>query len=239
MTTKTTTKKEVVMKVTEAPIYSVAGKEVGTFTLPKRLFGAQLNKDLIHQVATSMELNARATIANSKHRGEVRGGGKKPWKQKGTGRARHGSSRSPIWVGGGTTHGPRKEVVYTNKINRKMKAAALASLLTAKFNAGEVFFVDSLEKVSGKTKEASVFLSALAKATGQAMIVKKTKNAVLVALSKKQTLPERGFRNIANVATEDVRNLNVVDMLNKKFVIIENPVDSSAVLLKKFNSTNA
>mgnify|MGYP001581033827 FL=1 len=93
----------------EAPIYNAQGKKAGTIALPERLFGEAWNASLMHQVVTSMQDNARTPVAHTKDRGEVRGGGKKPWRQKGTGRARHGSIRSPIWVGGGKAHGPRNE----------------------------------------------------------------------------------------------------------------------------------
>ena len=107
----------------EAKIYNQTGKSVGTIALPENVFGAQWNGDLVHQVLMSEGGNARDTIAHAKGRGEVRGGGRKPWKQKGTGRARHGSTRSPIWVGGGVTHGPLTEKDYSRKINRKTKEA--------------------------------------------------------------------------------------------------------------------
>jgi ribosomal protein L4 len=106
-------------------VYTTDGKQKGTIDLPDTIFAQKWNADLVHQVATSIMSNARAATAHTKDRGEVSGGGKKPWKQKGTGRARHGSSRSPIWVGGGVAHGPRNDKSYTKKINAKMKVKAL------------------------------------------------------------------------------------------------------------------
>ena len=122
----------------ETKIYNQKGKEAGKITLPEEVFGLPWNADLVHQVVTSMLGNARTPVAHTKIRGEVRGGGKKPWKQKGTGRARHGSTRSPIWVGGGVTHGPRNDKIYARKINRKMKAKALYTILSKKAKDGEI-----------------------------------------------------------------------------------------------------
>ena len=101
----------------ESVVYNQEGKSVGKVTLPEALFGLAWNSDMVHQVVTSMMMDKRNAVAHTKNRGEVSGGGKKPWQQKGTGRARHGSTRSPIWVGGGITHGPRKDKNYSNSMN--------------------------------------------------------------------------------------------------------------------------
>src|SRR3989338_10320201 len=106
----------------EGTIYNQKGKESGKISLPEAVFGLKWNADLVHQVVVSMESSARTPVAHAKNRGDVRGGGKKPWRQKGTGRARHVSIRSPIWVGGGVAHGPRSEKNYARKINRKQKS---------------------------------------------------------------------------------------------------------------------
>src|ERR1043166_6090887 len=128
----------------QSKIYDQKGGEAGTINLPARVFGAPWRSDLVHQVVESMRSNKRAGTADTKDRGEVRGGGKKPWKQKGTGRARHGSSRSPLWVGGGVTHGPLAEKNYKRKISKKMRAQALFSVLSKKLKDGEIIFVDTL-----------------------------------------------------------------------------------------------
>src|SRR3989344_4389677 len=122
----------------EAKIYNQDGKESGKMDLPAKIFGLKWNSDLVHQVVVAMMGNARIPWAHTKNRGEVSGTGKKPWKQKGTGQARHGSRRSPIWVCGGVAHGPRNERKYDRKINKKMRAKALFTVLSQKFKDGEL-----------------------------------------------------------------------------------------------------
>ncbi|HYF29352.1 MAG TPA: 50S ribosomal protein L4 [Candidatus Paceibacterota bacterium] len=217
----------------EAPVYTMAGESAGTVSLPAELFAQPWKADLVHQVVVGMQANARPTVANTKFRGEVSGGGKKPWKQKGTGRARHGSNRSPIWVGGGTTHGPRAERVYAVKINRKMRSAALASVLSRKLRDGEVIFVDSLTFAAPKTKDAKAALVAVAAAAGKPELVTKWKNAAVVAFAKKDAAAEKSFRNMGNLITEEVRNLNPVDLVTKKFLVIENPKEALPVLASR------
>src|SRR5882724_8931234 len=145
----------------ESIIYNVQGKETGKITLPESIFGLPWNADLVHQVVVAMQANARQNVAHTKDRGEVRGGGKKPWQQKGTGRARHGSSRSPIWKGGGVTHGPRNDKIYARKINRAARQKALLVVLSRKYRDGELTFVDSLSFDTPKAKMAKDFLVAM------------------------------------------------------------------------------
>jgi len=215
----------------EALMYTMTGKEAGTIALPAELFAAKWNADLVHQVVVSMQANARENSAHTKNRGEVSGGGKKPWKQKGTGRARHGSTRSPIWVGGGIAHGPRTERNYAVKINRKMRTRALASLLSKKLKDGEVIFVDSFSFDAPKTADAVKALTAIAKGAKAETLATKTKNAALIALATKDVNAELSLRNIGSVMTEEVRNLNVVDMATKKYLIIEKPSEAFATLM--------
>ena len=119
----------------ETKIYNQAGSPAGTIKLSEKVFGLPWNADLVHQVVASMRSDARVNLAHTKTRGEVRGGGKKPWKQKGTGQARHGSTRSPIWVGGGVAHGPRNDKDYSRKVNKKMKAKALHRISIRNFRS--------------------------------------------------------------------------------------------------------
>jgi large subunit ribosomal protein L4 len=212
------------------PVFSMDGKQAGTIALPENLFNAKWNADLVHQVVVGMQANARPVTAHTKHRGEVRGGGKKPWKQKGTGRARHGSSRSPIWKGGGTTHGPRAERVFAVKINKKARRAALLSVLSRKAKDGELIFVEKLSFAAPKTKDAKAMLVSLAKAAGANALVAKRANAGLIAFSETNDSAKKSFRNIGNVAVEEVRNLNAVDLMTHRYLVIENPAKAFETL---------
>jgi len=214
----------------DATIYSVDGKSAGTITLPKEVFGVKWNADLVHQVVVGMQANARPTIANTKFRGEVSGGGKKPWKQKGTGRARHGSNRSPIWRGGGVTHGPRAEKVYAVKINKKMRVAALMTVLSRKWKEGEIIFVNSFSFDVPSTKSAKANIVAIASGTGLTTLATKRKNAAIIAFAKKDSTSEKSFANIGSILSEEVRNLNPLDLMTKKFLIIESPEESMKLL---------
>ncbi len=219
----------------ENKIYNQSGKEVGKVTLPDSVFGLPENMDLLHQVVISMQSNARTNVAHTKGRGEVRGGGKKPWKQKGTGRARHGSNRSPIWVGGGVTHGPTKDRNYTKKINKKMKAKALYTALSGKLNDNEILFVDSLSFTEPKTSKAGEVLKALAGVNGYETLGSKKNNTALITTLSKNENVYKSFSNFGNVAIEEVRNLNVVDLLSYKYLIVVNPEESINLLSSKLN----
>ena len=173
-----------------------------------------------------MRSNKRAGTADTKGRGEVSGGGKKPWKQKGTGRARHGSSRSPIWVGRGVTHGPLAEKNYKKKISKKMRAQALFSVLSRKFKDGEVLFVDSLALSKIKTKDAITVVEKLGKASGWKDLATAKKTKALVALNGRNESAEKSYRNIPALETSFIKNLNPLEVLNHKYLIIENPEES-------------
>lgn len=211
----------------EAKIYNKEGKEAGKITLPESIFGLPWNADLVHQAVIAMQANARHGNAHTKTRGEVRGGGRKPWKQKGTGRARHGSTRSPIWVGGGVAHGPRNTKEYGRKLNRKMAGRALLVALSRKMRDGEVIFVDSIEMPAPSAKGAKAFLSAFAEA-GFSMT--KRKNAALLALPVAHKPTMKSFGNFSNIDAEEVRNLNPVSVLSAKYLIIADPKATIEVL---------
>ena len=210
----------------QVKIYDQKGVETGTLDLPVKVFGAKWRADLVHQVVEGMRSNKRAGTADTKDRGEVRGGGKKPWKQKGTGRARHGSTRSPIWVGGGVTHGPLAEKNYKRKISKKMRAQALFSVLSKKMKDGEILFVDSLSMSNIKTKSAVEVVKNLSKASKWGTVAASKKPRVLTALWARSEKSEKSFRNIPSLRISYLKNLNPLDVLNHQYLLIENPEES-------------
>lgn len=221
------------MKYMKTDIYNTQGKKAGSIELPEAVFGVAWNDSLMHQVVTSMQDNARTPVAHTKGRGDVRGGGKKPWQQKGTGRARHGSIRSPIWKGGGVTHGPRAEKVYARGIPKKMRAKALYMALSRKLKDGEMLFVDSFGMTTPKTAQAKKALLALSSVKGFERLATKRSNAALIALSGHNEASVKSFRNIGSITTIDVRNLNPVAVLKSAFLIVESPETSVAVIGKR------
>jgi large subunit ribosomal protein L4 len=226
-------KKVVAGAPVEATVYTQDGKKSGTVSLPANIFGLPWNADLVHQVITSMMTNARSPIAHTKDRGEVSGGGKKPWRQKGTGRARHGSRRSPIWVGGGVTGGPTKDKNFERKVNKKMKAKALFTILSRKVKDGKVLFVDQFAMTNPKTKDALASLASLAKVTGFERLTSKKKNAAHIAIEAKNKAVELSFRNIANVSVDELRNLSPIDLMSSTYLVVANPTKAIEVFESK------
>jgi large subunit ribosomal protein L4 len=212
-----------------AIIYNQKGAEAGTINLPEKVFAAKWRADLVHQVVEGMRSNKRAGTADTKDRGEVRGGGKKPGKQKGTGRARHGSTRSPIWVGGGVTHGPLAEKNYKRKISKKMRAQALFSALSKKLKDNEILFVDTLEMSKINTKMGVSAINNLVKA-GNLKNINTKKPKILLALYERNEKSEKSFRNIPVLEIVFLKNLNPMDILNYKYLIIEKPKESAEFL---------
>jgi len=207
----------------EATIYNTKGKEAGKLALNEKVWGLSWNADLVHQVVESMRSNARTSSAQVKDRSAVSGGGKKPWAQKGTGRARHGSSRSPIWRHGGVTHGPMNEKDYSKKINKKVRAKALYTVLSEKMRNGEVLFVDTISMKAPKTTEAKGILSALAGVKGFEKMLTKRKNAAYFATAEKSDAVSKSFANFGNIEFDAVENMNPIDLLNHKYVVIVSP----------------
>ena len=204
----------------QIPVYNFEKKEVGTIQTPERMFGASWKADLIHQALYVQKANSRNVIADVKGRGEVRGGGKKPWKQKGTGRSRHGSIRSPIWIGGGVTHGPLAEKKYARKINKKMKLAALFSALSKKLSDGELFVIEgfSFDK-QAKTKTFATTIKNIIPSKTSAMFVFSEKNKNL----------QKSVRNIPRAMSLSPRSLNVYDVLKAQQIIFDADAVTEAV----------
>ena len=220
----------------KAQVFTQNGEKASEVTLPEALFGVAWNPDVVHQVVVSMQSNARAGTAHTKDRSEVSGGGKKPWRQKGTGRARHGSRRSPIWTGGGVTFGPRNEKDFTKKINKKVRALAFASTLSKKHADGEVVFVDNFKFEAPKTVDAKATLKALATGTKHEDLATKRKNAALIVLGERNQATEMSFRNFGNVLVAQAKDINPVDLLSYKYVVVADAATSIPALEKRVSN---
>jgi len=184
--------------------------------LAEDVFGAKTNQDLVYQVVTSQMSNRRQNIAHTKTRSETRGGGKKPWRQKGTGRARHGSIRSPIWRGGGVTFGPSRDKIFKKKINEKMARKATAVVLSEKLRSDSLLVVDNITLKDNKTKEMAEIVKNMTKAVKK---IKPNDSILLIT-----TTPDEGIRrssmNLPRVNIAEARNINALDLLSFKYAVI-------------------
>jgi large subunit ribosomal protein L4 len=194
----------------EVKRYTTAGKEAGTVSVNDAIFGVTINPALIHDAIVIQEANSRVILSNTKDRSEVAGTGKKPWKQKGTGRARHGSRRSPIWIGGGITFGPTLNRVFGKKINRKARRKAMFMLLTDKVLENRLIVVDSFDSIEAKTKAVKAMRNVLPGATATA----------LIATSKDEQNVVLGSGNIQKTQAIAVTSLNVRDLSKFTYLII-------------------
>lgn len=199
--------KKKVSKVLSVPVYSLTGRASGTLSLPKEIFGKEVNKNLLAQAVRVYSTNQKTLPGNTKTRGEVRGSTAKIYRQKGTGRARHGAIRAPIFVGGGITFGPRSRKVRLT-LPKKMKKLALINALSAKAADKKVAGVSGLEKASGKTKQISELLKKI-----------KTKNALIV-IKEKQDNVVRGVKNIQGVSVLPTSLINAYEVLKHDMLII-------------------
>ena len=192
----------------EVAVVDIRNKKVGSIELDDRIFGQTVNGALLHEAVLLTLNNARQGTHSTKTKGLVRGGGKKPWKQKGTGRARAGSIRSPIWVGGGTVFGPLPRE-YSYRMPKKKGRLALYSALSSKVKDEALVVVDSLDGQSGKTKEAASMLKILNVA-----------DSALVICDNRESTLYRAIKNIDGVTIMDVRQINVYDLLKYRKVVI-------------------
>ncbi|MGB9763121.1 MAG: 50S ribosomal protein L4 [Minisyncoccia bacterium] len=196
----------------EIDVLTQSGNKLEERKLKEDIFGVKFNSDVVYQTLRSLLSNQRQPLAFTKDRSEVRGGGKKPWAQKGTGRARHGSIRSPLWKGGGVTFGPRqKEENFKKVIPKKMRNLALAMILTKKLQDREIIVVDKIQLEQNKTKFAHEILKNLLKEN-----INKSK---LIVLSKEEWELNKTFRNLSRTDCLLATDLNILPVLNHRFII--------------------
>lgn len=195
-------------------VYNQTAALVKDLDLSASVFGLKANVDLLHQAIVTQEANERQVLAHTKDRSEVRGGGKKPWKQKGTGRARVGSSRSPIWIGGGVTFGPTKDCNFSKKLNKKMKQKAIMMALSDKIKQDSLVVIDNLEIKEFKTKDFVSLLNSFEKE------VLPVRRSLLVINSSKDKEVFYSGRNLKGVDIINPENINIVDLLSHRQVLI-------------------
>ncbi|MEK7579857.1 MAG: 50S ribosomal protein L4 [Patescibacteria group bacterium] len=193
---------------------------IGKVELNDSIFGVEMNPDLMHQVIVAQAANSRSILAHAKGRSEVRGGGKKPWRQKGTGRARHGSIRSPIWKGGGVTHGPLKEKVYSQKINKKAKQKALFMALSSKVKDGQVAVIDSVLLDEAKTKKMKEIFDKVSNILEGYKKNKKNQDSILLVQPSSDKKIFRAVRNLVFAKAVRADNLNISEILEKKYLVL-------------------
>jgi len=199
----------------QAKIYNKTGENTGTVELNGKIFERKnIKPEVVHQVVTSLLLSQRSPVASTKTRGEVRGGGKKPWQQKGTGRARAGSNRSPLWRGGGITFGPRSNRNWDRKINKKEKVIGLFSILSDKAQEGRLAVLDNLDLSAPKTKELAGLIA------GLQVRIPALGRKLTIIISEKQKSLVRAGRNLPNVTIASANSLNMLDLLASSGVII-------------------
>ncbi len=203
------------------PVYNQVGEKKSDLEVREDIFSVKPNSSLVHQVYVAMRANVREAWAHTKMRGDVRGGGKKPWKQKGTGRARHGSIRSPLWRGGGITFGPLSERTYTQKINKKMKIGAVKSCFSDKVVHGRLFVVESVD-FKGKAALVSQFRSALPGSGKSTVFIVSDFTPELV----------NAVANVPQIDLVRAADVNVVDLLHHQYVIMSS--DAVTALEKRF-----
>ena len=191
-------------------VYNQKGEEVKKIDLSKNVFGMDFNHDLVHQVVTCQASNRRQGSAHTKDRSEVRGGGRKPWRQKGTGRARHGSIRSPLFKGGGVTFGPRNEKNYKKIIPEKMRKKALSMVLSEKLKDKELIFIEDINVKEPKTKLIENVLNNFS--------LKEKKTLILCPEGSKNTI--LSARNLFKTETLPDKDINALDALSFKFLVI-------------------
>jgi large subunit ribosomal protein L4 len=196
-------------------VYNQAIEPLKDLELSKKVFGVDVNNELLHQAVMTQMANSRQVLAHTKGRAEVAGGGKKPWKQKGTGRARAGSSRSPIWIGGGVTFGPTKDRNFKQKINQKMKQKALFMALSDKLITESLVVLENLEFPEYKTKKFNEILTKIEK-----NVLKNERRNILVVNETSEEKAKFSGRNLSGVKIINLENINLLDLLNYRNLLM-------------------
>lgn len=193
--------------MSDVRVYSTSGDEAGSLTLDQSVFGSQVNVPVMHQVVVAQLAAARAGTHSTKHRGEVSGGGKKPWRQKGTGRARQGSTRAPHWTGGGVVFGPRPRD-HSVKVPKKMRALALRSALSDRAAGGTIAVVDKWEFAAPSAKAAKTLLGKIG-----------VKGSALLVFDAVDEIAVKSFRNLTDVHMILASQLNTYDVLAADWIV--------------------
>jgi len=199
-------------------VYNQAGSPVGEYELNDKVFGLSVNESLLHQAVVTQMANMRKVIAHTKTRDEVSGSGKKPWKQKGTGRARIGSVRSPLWRSGGIVFGPSKDRNFKMELNKKMGRQAMLMALSDKVASHQLALLDKLEIVEFKTKTADTMIKTLAKAVWQSE--ETAKKSTLIINAGNDDKAKYSLRNLKHVKLMNLDNINIVDLLGYENLIL-------------------
>jgi large subunit ribosomal protein L4 len=206
-------------------IYNNEASAVKEMELDSKIFGVKVSEPLVHQVMVAEMANQRQVLAHTKIRSEVRGGGKKPWKQKGTGRARAGSSRSPIWIGGGVAFGPLKDRNFKKKINKKMNEKAIFMALSDRVASNNFLALEKLEMSEFKCKKFNEILNnfetkVLTTGEKKKASERKKKRSILVINSANNVETKLSARNLSGVKLINVNNINLLDLLKYKYLIV-------------------
>ena len=243
----------------KANVYNTAGEKIKEVELNPKVFGIKVKPELVQWAIVVQQANKRKNLAHAKDRSEVAGGGRKPWRQKGTGRARHGSIRSPLWRGGGVTFGPTKDQNFSLKINKKAKRKSILMGLSDKAANQKIILLDKLELPAAKTKNFFAVLQNLKirksktdkkvtiknspdknkKAPAKEEAEKSEKKiapAVLLVLPAKDEKVQRAARNIARLNIIQANSLNVVDIVKNQYLLM--PLEAIKVIEKTFTSAS-
>jgi large subunit ribosomal protein L4 len=202
-------------------IYNQEGNQIGDEELKGEIFGVAVKQGLVQQAVEAQLANQRKAIAHTKGRSEKRGGGRKPWRQKGTGRARHGSIRSPLWKGGGITFGPTKEASFKKKINKKAKRKALLMSLSDKVKSNKLFILEDLKLEEAKTKKLREVLNKLITTINKGLDKKtENKDSILLVVKPRDQLVFQASRNLPRLKVLVASSMNIYDILKYKYIFL-------------------